>query len=60
MPAAKFEIKEDVAGKFRRHLRAPDGEIIASSEAYESKRACKDGIASAKANAPKAETVDMT
>ena len=36
MPA-KFEIKKDKAGKYRFNLIAPNGEIIASSEAYESK-----------------------
>jgi hypothetical protein len=29
--AAKFEISKDHAGKFRFHLRAPNGEIIAAS-----------------------------
>jgi uncharacterized protein YegP (UPF0339 family) len=29
--AAKFEISKDHAGKFRFHLKAPNGEIIAAS-----------------------------
>jgi uncharacterized protein len=29
--AAKFEITKDKAGKFRFHLKAPHGEIIAAS-----------------------------
>ena len=55
----KFEIYKDAAGKFRWRLKAPNGEIIASSEAYESKDSCKNGVNSVKTNAPKAEIVDM-
>lgn len=29
--AAKFEITKDKAGKFRLHLKAPNGEMIAAS-----------------------------
>ncbi len=54
----KFEIYKDAAGKFRFRLKAPNGEIIASGEAYESKDSCKNGIESVKTNAPKAEIVD--
>jgi uncharacterized protein YegP (UPF0339 family) len=58
--AGKFEIKKDKAGKFRFNLVAANGEIIATSEAYESKEACKNGIQSVKANAPTAEIIDST
>jgi uncharacterized protein len=33
--AAKFEITKDHAGKFRFHLKAPNGEILAASPGYE-------------------------
>jgi uncharacterized protein YegP (UPF0339 family) len=56
----KFEIYKGAAGKFRFRLKAPNGETIASGEAYESKDGCKNGIASIKENAPKAEIVDTT
>lgn len=56
----QFEIFKDVAGKFRFRLRAPNGEIIATSEAYESKDGCKDGISSVIENAPKAIIQDLT
>jgi uncharacterized protein YegP (UPF0339 family) len=56
----KFEIKKDKAGKFRFNLIASNGEIIASSEAYESKEACQNGIQSVKTNAPTAEIVDKS
>ena len=59
MPA-KFEIKKDKAGKYRFNLIASNGEIIASSEAYESKDSCKNGIQSVKTNAPTAEIVDKS
>ena len=55
----KFEIYKDAAGKFRFRLRAANNEIIAVSEAYESKDGCKNGINSVRTNAPKAEIVDM-
>lgn len=58
MPA-KFEMYEDKAGKFRFRLVALNGEIIAASEAYESKEGCRDGIASVRTNAAKAEIVDL-
>jgi len=57
----KFEIYKDSAGKFRWRLKAPNGEIIASSgEGYESKDSCKNGIQSVKTNAPKAQITEMT
>jgi len=58
MPA-KFELYKDKAGKFRFRLVAPNGEIIAASEAYESKEGCRDGIESVRTSAPNAETVDL-
>jgi uncharacterized protein YegP (UPF0339 family) len=58
-PMPKFEIHKDAAGKFRWRLKAPNGEIIAVSEAYEAKDGCKNGINSVKTNAPKAEIKDL-
>jgi uncharacterized protein YegP (UPF0339 family) len=42
--AAKFEISKDHAGKFRFHLKAPNGEIIAASQGYETKASAEKGI----------------
>jgi hypothetical protein len=56
----KFEIYKDAAEKFRFRLKAANGEIIASGEAYDLKDSCKIGIESVKANAPIAEVVDLT
>lgn len=58
--AAKFEISKDKSGKFRFHLKAANGEIIAASQAYDTKAGVEKGIASVKANASAAKIVDMT
>jgi uncharacterized protein len=42
--AAKFEIFKDRADKFRFHLKAPNGEIIAASQGYETKANAEKGI----------------
>jgi uncharacterized protein YegP (UPF0339 family) len=58
--AAKFEVTEDKAGKFRWHLKAPNGEIIAASQAYETKANAEKGIESIKAHASGAKIEDLT
>src|SRR5271167_3757852 len=50
--AAKFEISKDHAGKFRFHLKAPNGEIIAASPGYETKANAEKGIEAIKTHAP--------
>ncbi|QYA99964.1 DUF1508 domain-containing protein (plasmid) [Rhodococcus sp. USK10] len=57
---AKFELFKDAGDKFRFHLKAANGEIIAASQGYTSKAAAQNGIASIKANAATAETEDLT
>ncbi|MDI9889791.1 DUF1508 domain-containing protein [Microbacterium enclense] len=57
--AGKYELYTDKAGKYRFRLKASNGQVIASSEAYESKASAQNGIASVKANAD-SETVDLT
>jgi uncharacterized protein YegP (UPF0339 family) len=52
--AGKFEVTKDESGKFRFRLKAADSEIIATSEAYESKASAKNGIESVQKNAPPA------
>jgi uncharacterized protein YegP (UPF0339 family) len=44
LPHPKYEVFTDVASKFRFNLSASNGEIIAASEAYESKQSCMNGI----------------
>ncbi|MBB3606391.1 hypothetical protein FHT40_006082 [Mycolicibacterium sp. BK556] len=58
--AGKFEITKDKAGKYRFRLKAGNGEIIAVSEAYETKTSAKNGIESVKTNAPGATVVDLS
>ena len=58
--AAKFEISKDKSGKFRFHLKAANGEIIAASQAYDTKAGAETGIGSVKANASAAKVVDLT
>jgi uncharacterized protein YegP (UPF0339 family) len=58
--AGKFEISKDKSGKFRFHLRAANGEIIAASQGYETRASAEKGIESIKANAPDAKVVDLS
>ena len=53
--AAKFE---NSAGKFRFHLKAPNGEIIAASQGYETKASAEKGIEAIKTHAPNAAVED--
>lgn len=48
--AGKFEIKKSTNGKFHFNLKAGNGQIILSSEMYETKAACQNGIESIKKN----------
>jgi uncharacterized protein len=50
--AAKFEIKKGAGGQYRFNLKAGNGEVILSSEQYQSKHSAEKGIDSVKANAP--------
>lgn len=58
--AARFVLKKGSSGKFHFNLVAPNGQVIATSEAYESKAAAVNGIESVKRNAPAAEIDDQT
>ncbi|APG61028.1 YegP family protein [Christiangramia salexigens] len=46
----KFEIKKDRSGQFRFNLKAGNGQVILSSEAYKTKASCDNGIESVKKN----------
>ena len=52
LPNPKYQIFKDAQDKFRFHLKAANGETVATGEAYESRQGCLDGIASVKKNAP--------
>ena len=49
--AGKFEIKTGKTGKFSFNLKASNGQVILSSETYDSRKGAERGIASVKKNA---------
>lgn len=55
-----FERKESSNGKPFFNLKAKNGQIIGTSEMYESAAACENGIESVKKNAPDALVDDQT
>lgn len=58
--AGKFEVYADKAGKFRFRLKAGNGQVIASGEAYESRANALRGVDSVRRHAADAEVVDLT
>ena len=58
--AGTFEVYADKAGKFRFRLKASNGQVIATGEAYESKAAANAGVQSVIKNAADAKVVDLT
>ena len=57
--AGKFELYTDSAGKYRFRLKASNGQVIAASQGYASKKSALDGIASVRKHAPEAEVVEI-
>lgn len=57
---ARYERKETASGKFMFNLKATNGQVIGTSESYESASARDNGIESVKKNAPDAETIELT
>tara|TARA_R110000868_G_scaffold36471_10_gene129613 strand:+ start:6478 stop:6663 length:186 start_codon:yes stop_codon:yes gene_type:complete len=61
MANPKFEIKKSSNGKFYFNLRSKgNGEVIATSEMYNAKQSCKDGIEAVKRDASNAEIIDLS
>ena len=58
--AAKFVLKKGSTGRFSFSLVATNGQVIATSEAYESKTSAINGIESVKRNAADAAIDDQT
>jgi uncharacterized protein YegP (UPF0339 family) len=56
----KFVVKKGPTGKFRFSLVSTNGQVVVSSEAYETKRAAMGGIASVQKLAAGATIVDTT
>lgn len=57
--AGKFEVYEDKSGKFRFRLKASNGQIVASGEAYETKAAAKKGCESVQKAADGASVTEV-
>jgi len=58
--SGKFVLMKGTKGGFHFNLLAGNGQVIASSEHYESKAAALNGIKSVQTNAPDATIVDET
>jgi len=56
----KFVLEKGSTGKFHFNLQAANGQVIATSETYESKESALNGIESVKRNAPDAPVDDRT
>ncbi len=54
----KFELYADNAGEFRFRLKATNGQVIATSEGYKTKKNCENGIDSVKKNVVDAQIVE--
>ncbi len=50
MATGKFVWKTTPSGKFRFNLKASNGQVIATSESYNSKESCMNGIESVRKN----------
>lgn len=60
MAAAKFVVKKGSTGKFRFSLLSTNGQIVATSESYNSKASAMGGIRSVQKIAATAEIEDQT
>ncbi|MEV4706094.1 DUF1508 domain-containing protein [Actinoplanes sp. NPDC049316] len=56
--AGKFEVYPDKSGKFRFRLKASNGQVVATGEAYDSKAGAKDGCAAVQRAAAGAEIAE--
>jgi uncharacterized protein YegP (UPF0339 family) len=56
--AGKFEVYQDRAGKYRFRLKASNGQVVASGEAYETKAAARKGCESVQNAAAGASIVE--
>lgn len=57
---SNYERKQTTSGKYMFNLKASNGQVIGTSESYETAASRDNGIESVKANAPSAEVVDLT
>jgi len=57
--AGTFEVYEDKAGKFRFRLKAGNGQVVASGEAYETKSSAIKGCEAVQRAAEDAKIVEV-
>jgi uncharacterized protein len=57
--AGKFEVYEDKSGKFRFRLKAGNGEVVATGQAYITLKGAKDGAAAVQRAAEGASVVEV-
>ena len=58
--SGKFVLEKGSTGKFHFNLHAANGQVIATSQHYETKESALHGIESVKHNAPDAVIEDLT
>ena len=58
--AGKFEVYQDAGGKFRFRLKAGNGEVVATGQAYTSLAGAKQGCAAVQRAAEGASVVEVT
>ncbi len=56
---SKYELKEGASGKWHFNLKATNGQVIGTSQSYETESGAKNGIASVKTNAVDAEVKEV-
>ncbi|WP_282631070.1 YegP family protein [Empedobacter sedimenti] len=56
---SKFELKEGASGKWSFNLKASNGQVIGTSQSYETESGAKNGIASVKTNALEATVKEV-
>jgi uncharacterized protein YegP (UPF0339 family) len=58
--AGTFELFQDKAGKYRFRLKASNGQVVAASQAYDSKASALKGIGSVKSSSLDATTIEVS
>lgn len=54
-----FDKKQTDSGKYRFNLKSTNGQVIGTSQSYDSESGCNNGIASVTRNAPDAAVVEQ-
>jgi hypothetical protein len=57
---SRFECKQSTSGKWSFVLKATNGQVVGTSQTYDSESGCRNGIKSVASNAPDARVDDQT